>query len=86
MTKGPSGLHLEFKHAQQSDVQALKELGQIILNLCSVVPRGMIVFFPSYTSLDTARKVWGAAHLLEKVGMKKKVGTVCREKLYIVSD
>lgn len=80
MTKGPSGLPLEFKHAQQNDIQILKELGQIVLNLCSIIPRGLVVFFPSYFSLGNARKAWGAAHLLEKFGMKKKVG-VCRSNL-----
>ncbi|KAL4080644.1 DNA repair helicase [Scleroderma citrinum] len=73
VSKGPSGSLLEFKYAQQSNTQILKELGQTIINLCGVVPRGMVVFFPSYSFMDAARRVWGAAHILEKFSVKKKV-------------
>ncbi|KAG6332133.1 hypothetical protein ID866_6952 [Astraeus odoratus] len=73
LTKGPSGSLLEFKYEQQSNLQVLKELGQVILNLCNIVPRGMVVFFPSYASLGSARRAWEAASLLDKFGAKKKV-------------
>lgn len=73
LSKGPSGSRLEFKYAQQSDVQVLKELGQVVLNLCNVVPRGVIVFFPSYSSLNFAKKTWKANRALEKFEAKKKV-------------
>ncbi|KAI5988422.1 helicase C-terminal domain-containing protein, partial [Pisolithus albus] len=73
LCKGPSGSRLEFKYAQQSDVQVLKELGQVVLNLCNIVPRGVIVFFPSYSSLNFAKKTWKANHALEKFEAKKKV-------------
>ncbi|KAF9219229.1 DNA repair helicase [Gyrodon lividus] len=73
LTKGPAGSIIEFKHAQQTDQRVLSELGQLILNLCNVVPGGLVVFFPSYSSLGCARKTWNAAHLLHKFGLKKKV-------------
>ncbi|KAI6039688.1 helicase C-terminal domain-containing protein [Pisolithus marmoratus] len=73
LTKGPSGSLLEFKYAQQSNVQVLKELGQTILNLCNIVPRGVIVFFPSYSSLGFAKKTWRTDRALEKFEAKKKV-------------
>ncbi|KAI5995980.1 helicase C-terminal domain-containing protein [Pisolithus orientalis] len=73
LTKGPSGSLLEFKYAQQSNVQVLKELGQVVLNLCNIVPRGLIVFFPSYSSLNFAKKIWRADRALERFEAKKKV-------------
>ncbi|KAG0700431.1 DNA repair helicase [Suillus ampliporus] len=73
LTKGPSGSDLEFKFAQQSDRQVVSELGQIILNFCNVVPGGMVVFFPSYTSLNFAREAWSQSGLLDKFSVKKKV-------------
>jgi chromosome transmission fidelity protein 1 len=73
LTKGPSGSNLEFKFAQQSDRHVVSELGQVVLNFCNVVPGGMIIFFPSYTSLNFAQEVWSQSGLLDKCGAKKKV-------------
>lgn len=73
LTKGPSGLDLEFKFAQQSNRQVVSELGQIVLNFCNVVPGGIVVFFPSYASLNYAREAWSQSGLLDKFSVKKKV-------------
>lgn len=73
LTKGPSGLDMEFKFAQQSNRQVVSELGQIVLNFCNVVPGGIVVFFPSYASLNFARETWSQSGLLDKFGVKKKV-------------
>ncbi|KAF8837930.1 DNA repair helicase [Paxillus ammoniavirescens] len=73
LMKGPAGSILEFKHAQQTDQRLLTELGQLVSNLCNVIPGGMVVFFPSYSSLNCAQKTWNATHLLDKIGVKKKV-------------
>ena len=73
VTKGPAGSLLEFKYAQQTDQRLLGELGQLILNLCSVVPGGMIVFFPSYSSLNLAQKSWNTTQHMVKFGVKKTV-------------
>ncbi|KAG1822586.1 helicase C-terminal domain-containing protein [Suillus subaureus] len=73
LTKGPSGLDLEFKFAQQSNRQVVSELGQIVLNFCNVVPGGIVVFFPSYASLNFAREAWSQSGSLDKFSVKKKV-------------
>ncbi|KAF8133448.1 DNA repair helicase [Boletus edulis] len=73
ITKGPAGSLLEFKYAQQADQRLLNELGQLILNFCSVVPGGMVVFFPSYASLNLAQKAWNKTQHMVKFGVKKTV-------------
>lgn len=73
ISKGPTGSLLEFKYAQQTDQRLLNELGQLILNLCSVVPGGMVVFFPSYSSLNHAQKAWQTTQHMVKFGVKKTV-------------
>ncbi|KAG9315576.1 DNA helicase chl1, partial [Chiua virens] len=73
VTKGPAGSLLEFKYAQQTDQNLLSELGQLILNLCKVVPGGMVVFFPSYSSLNCAQKAWNTTKHMDKFGAKKTV-------------
>ncbi|KAJ7163289.1 helicase C-terminal domain-containing protein [Mycena filopes] len=49
------------------------EIGQILLNFASLVPRGMIVFFPSYHFLNTAKAVWQKTGALARLEGKKKV-------------
>jgi len=73
VTRGPTGSLLEFKYGQQADPRLLNELGQLILNLCNVVPGGMVVFFPSYSSLNLARKAWNTTQHMDKFGVKKTV-------------
>ena len=34
------------------------ELGRTLLNLCRVIPDGLVVFFPSYSYLDDVVKRW----------------------------
>ncbi|KAG6886740.1 hypothetical protein C0992_002590, partial [Termitomyces sp. T32_za158] len=61
------------KYLKTSKVAAIADLGQILLNFVSIVPSGMIVFFPSYNFLNTAKAVWSKAGLLDKFGIKKKI-------------
>lgn len=51
----------------------MDELGQSIYNICSLVPKGVVIFLPSYTFLDQILLRWKASGLLERLGMKKKV-------------
>lgn len=69
--KGPRGGDLEFKAAQQGDPAVISELGQILFNFASLVPAGMIVFFPSYHFLNVAKAAWTKSGMLEKFGLKK---------------
>jgi chromosome transmission fidelity protein 1 len=36
----------------------MDELGRTLLNICTIVPDGVVVFFPSYSFLDTIAKRW----------------------------
>ncbi|KAJ7264002.1 DNA repair helicase [Mycena haematopus] len=71
--KGPRGGDLEYKAGKQGDETVITELGQILLNFASLVPRGMIVFFPSYHFLNTAKAVWQKSGALARFEGKKKV-------------
>ncbi|KAJ6512039.1 helicase C-terminal domain-containing protein [Mycena vitilis] len=71
--KGPRGGELEYKAGKQGDDAVITELGQILLNFASLVPRGMIVFFPSYNFLNTAKAVWEKSGALARFEGKKKV-------------
>lgn len=48
----------EFSFQKRSDRNLVKQLGLALLNICSVVPDGVVVFFPSYGYLDEVVKIW----------------------------
>ncbi|KAG5953266.1 hypothetical protein E4U53_006194 [Claviceps sorghi] len=53
------GTPFEFSYQRRGDQEMIKELGLAILNICSVVPDGVVVFFPSYGYLDEVSAAWG---------------------------
>ncbi|POS72055.1 hypothetical protein DHEL01_v209554 [Diaporthe helianthi] len=76
-TDATSGL-FEFSFQKRSDKGTINRLGQALLNICSVVPDGVVVFFPSYGYLDEVIEVWkaplgadGANPLWERLQEKK---------------
>ncbi|KAF6829645.1 DNA repair helicase [Colletotrichum plurivorum] len=48
----------EFSFQRRSDKAMVSQLGLAILNMCNVVPDGVVVFFPSYGYLDEVVAVW----------------------------
>ncbi|KAK6822007.1 helicase C-terminal domain-containing protein [Apiospora arundinis] len=53
------GLDFEFSFQKRSDKRMIHELGISILNICTAVPDGVVVFFPSYGYLEEVVAVWG---------------------------
>ncbi|KAK4179564.1 putative ATP-dependent RNA helicase [Triangularia setosa] len=51
----------EFSFQKRSDRTMIKNLGLTLLNICSVAPDGVVVFFPSYSYLDEVIAVWQSA-------------------------
>lgn len=62
-----------------------EELGQMLVNIASIVPNGLVVFFPSYAFLDQARVIWEASGLLARLGAKKTVYLEPRESSEVES-
>lgn len=53
--------------------EQVDELGNAIFNIASIVPRGIVVFTPSYAFLDQLHARWTKSGLLERMGKRKKV-------------
>lgn len=54
----PGGTTFEFSYQRRGEVKLMQELGLSLLNICSVVPDGVVVFFPSYAYLDEVVAAW----------------------------
>jgi chromosome transmission fidelity protein 1 len=55
------GMEFEFSFQKRNDKAMIRELGLAILNMCTVVPDGVVVFFPSYGYLDQVVATWSDA-------------------------
>ncbi|KAI1101125.1 DNA repair helicase [Jackrogersella minutella] len=54
-------VEFEFSFQKRSDKTIMRELGLAILNICTAVPDGVVVFFPSYGYLDEVVAAWSEA-------------------------
>jgi chromosome transmission fidelity protein 1 len=60
----------------------MDEVGQSIVNICNVIPDGIVCFFPSFTYLETVYKRWVSAEsgkILERIEKRKKIFKEPRE-------
>jgi chromosome transmission fidelity protein 1 len=48
-------------------------LGQVLVNICTVVPDGVVVFFPSYHFEEHVHTVWRNLGIDKRIEAKKKV-------------
>ncbi|KAM5341850.1 hypothetical protein ACJ41O_014881 [Fusarium nematophilum] len=73
----PGMTPFEFSFQRRSDPEMITQLGLAILNLCSLVPDGVVVFFPSYGYLDEVVSAWqksqgaNAQPIWDRLGTRK---------------
>ncbi|KAE9369378.1 DNA repair helicase [Stipitochalara longipes BDJ] len=61
LSRGPSGKEFNFTFSNRADTFMIDELGRALLNICTIVPDGVVVFFPSYAYLSTILARWELA-------------------------
>ncbi|TNY22679.1 helicase C-terminal domain-containing protein [Rhodotorula diobovata] len=71
VTKGPTGVPFNFTFERRKDEKLLDELGQAIVNIAAVVPKGVVVFVPSYDFLHHAQARWEKSGMIKRLGAKK---------------
>ena len=57
--KGVSGKELSSKYGRRDDPEYITELGNSLASLCTHIPAGVLLFFPSYSSMQTCVEKWG---------------------------
>lgn len=53
----------------------MDEVGRILVNVCNVVPGGIVCFFPSYNFLEKVHSYWQESKITEKLSAKKQLFT-----------
>jgi Fanconi anemia group J protein len=67
-------LRLDYKSHDNTVMQ--DALGESLVSLCSVIPDGVLCFFPSYSAIDKLQHRWHATGLLQRL---KKIKTIVIE-------
>ncbi|KAF4615540.1 hypothetical protein G7Y89_g15321 [Cudoniella acicularis] len=82
VSHGPTGQPLTFTFANRSNTLMLDELGRTLLNICTIVPDGVVVFFPSYSYLSSIISHWShppskpsEKNIFQRLGDKKPIFT-----------
>jgi chromosome transmission fidelity protein 1 len=75
LSSGPSGkaAEFEFTYKNRGNEVMIDELGRALLNICTVVPDGVVVFFPSYSYLETIASHWSHAPKPGAAGVQKSI-------------
>lgn len=76
LSASPKGLPFEFKFDNRENTELLDELGRTLVNLCNIIPAGLVVFVPSYAFLDKAMARWkdaASGGVWGRLSGKKKV-------------
>ncbi|GAB5589642.1 ATP-dependent DNA helicase chl1 [Umbelopsis nana] len=89
VASGPSGQQLMYNYEHRSDAKMMDQTGQILANLCNVIPDGVVCFFASYPYMETVFKRWATAesgNILDRISKKKKVyiGILLMPLAYII--
>ncbi|KAJ1984146.1 ATP-dependent DNA helicase chl1 [Dimargaris cristalligena] len=73
VNQGPTGRPFNFLAQSRKNTALTDELGKALLNLCNVIPHGVVCFFPSYAYLDQVYQHWSQTGHLAKLDRKKQV-------------
>mmetsp|Transcript_42978 Transcript_42978/g.69017 ORF Transcript_42978/g.69017 Transcript_42978/m.69017 type:complete len:799 (+) Transcript_42978:75-2471(+) len=67
LCNGPTKTRMELNFQNRSKPVVIDEIGRCLLNICTIVPGGTVIFLPSYSYLDQLMARWGQTKLLESL-------------------
>ena len=73
MGSGPDGTILNSSFNTRSDPKYLAALGQIVIMILKIVPKGILIFFPSYGLLNSTREFWQTNGIWTRIDNVKKI-------------
>lgn len=69
-------LNCSWQNSQTLDFQ--DEVGYVVRDVCKIVPKGVLCFFPSYDRMDTFSKRWLAKGIIKDIEIHK--GSIFKEE------
>lgn len=74
--RGVSGKALSSKFGRRDDPEYISELGNTLASLCRNIPGGILIFFPSYASMEKNIQRWGGPAPPDRVPVRVGVASV----------
>lgn len=72
LARGPTAKIFDLSYRERSKVETLEELGRAIENISSIVPGGLICFFPSYDYEQLCFRRWLTCGIIKTIETKYK--------------
>ncbi|XP_068203426.1 ATP-dependent DNA helicase DDX11 isoform X1 [Palaemon carinicauda] len=73
LSNGPTNTVLDFTYQNRGNPKVLDELGRVLVNLCAIVPGGIVCFLPSYDYEQKVFDYFVKAGVIDRLSGKKKV-------------
>jgi chromosome transmission fidelity protein 1 len=73
VSQGPSKQSLLLNYQQREQPTLMKEIGLALVNICNIVPHGVVCFFPSYAYMDKIWDAWKSEGLTQRLDKRKHV-------------
>ena len=73
VSRGPQKVNFDFKYEQRKSATMISELGEAIAENASVVPDGMVIFFPSYAYLNSIVSLWKSTKTWNNINTHKRI-------------
>ena len=73
ISNGPSNVPFNFSYKNRGNSKVMEEVGNFIVNICNIVPDGMVIFLPSYQYMDLIVQHWKKSSVFQRISAKKKV-------------
>lgn len=69
---GPTGQRFSFQHHSKQLPSMMTEAGNMLVNLCNIVPGGVVVFFTSYMYEQIIFKHWNQQKIIDRIENRGK--------------
>lgn len=73
ITRGSDQLAVSTKYEDRNDVGVVRNYGAMLVDLCSVIPDGVVAFFTSYSYMEQLVSEWDATGVLRDLTKAKLV-------------
>ena len=73
ITRGSDQLAVSTKYEDRGDIGVVRNYGAMLVELCSVIPDGVVAFFTSYSYMESLVSEWDAMGVLRELTKSKLV-------------
>ena len=73
ITRGSDQLAVSTKYEDRNDIGVVRNYGAMLVELCSVIPDGVVAFFTSYSYMEQLVSEWDATGVLRDLTKAKLV-------------